>query len=271
MISPGITRRFKRQIAVSLMPTKMPVKNKNGSILNFSRFFGREVIAFTATRGVDFTLKEGSAKPTSQQKGFLNKSAKSSFKHFPTFRQVHGRHVLLIKENSLYDSDYLGEADGAITNLPNLPLTVRTADCLPIFLYDPKHQGIALLHAGWRSSQKGIIANAVYLMKKSWGTKAKDLKVVFGPAIQECCYQVGSEFRKYFPKDVTKKGKNYFLDLPRVNRRQLTKMGIKRNNVFDCARCTCCDPKLFSFRREGEKAGRMASVMILKSKNLKKH
>lgn len=246
------------------MPTTKPVKNKADSILNLSRYLGREVIAFTTNRDVDFTLKEGCRKPTSRQKGFLNKSAKFPFKHFPTFRQVHGRHVISIEENTLYDSDYLGEADGVITRLKNLPLTVRTADCLPIFLYDPNHQGIALLHAGWRSSQKGIIANAIYLMKKNWGAKPKDLKVVFGPAIQECCYQVGSEFRKYFPKDVTRKGKNYFLDLPRVNKRQLTKIGVKKNNIFDCTLCTCCDPKLSSYRREGEKAGRMASVAILK-------
>lgn len=242
----------------------MPQRN-NISILNVGRFLGPGVVAFTTTGTDDFTLKENQRGPTSRQKGFLRKSARFPFKHFPTFRQVHGRHVVLIDENSLLGSDYLGEADGAMTREENLPLLVRTADCLPVFLYDPEHRGIVLLHAGWRSSYKRIAGNTIYLMKKSWGTRPRDLKVVFGPAIQECCYQVGSEFRKYFPKDVARKGNSYFLDLPLSNRRQLIRAGVQGRNIFDGGLCTCCNPKFFSYRREGEKAGRMASVIMLKS------
>lgn len=117
-------------------------------------------------------------------------------------------------------------------------------------------------------------------MKKHFGTKPKDLKAAFGPAIQKCCYQMGLEFKKYFPKEVTvvngaptvllrfcaaKRSRGgLFFDLPLTNKHQLLALGVKEKNIFDCRICTSCNPRFFSFRREGKKAGRMISLMMLK-------
>ena len=42
------------------------------------------------------------------------------------------------------------DVDALITNVPNLPLTVFSADCGTVLLYDPVHQAIGAVHAGWR-------------------------------------------------------------------------------------------------------------------------
>ena len=56
----------------------------------------------------------------------------------------------------------------------------------------------------------------------------------------------------------------YFLDTPLVNQRQLLKAGIKKENIYDCGTCTSCSRDFFSYRRQGEQAGRMLSVMMLR-------
>ena len=156
------------------------------------------------------------------------------------------------------------KADGILTDRTNLPIAVRTADCLPIFVYDPRNRVIGILHAGWKGTRKGIVANALSVMLKKWHTKPSELIVAFGPSIRPCCYEVGKVFKRYFPNEVYKKGEKYFLDTPLVNQRQLLKAGIKKENIYDCGTCTSCSRDFFSYRRQGEQAGRMLSVMMLR-------
>jgi len=234
--------------------------------LDFARYFSKDVIAFVSDRSIDFAIVKQKYRLNAAQRKFFKEKTGVCHDNFPVIRQVHGKRILVVKRPSCLTS-FLGKADGFITKRSSIPLTVRTADCLSIFMFDPKQKAISLIHAGWKGSKKGIAKAAVRLMKKEYKTDPRDLKIVFGPAIQKCCYQVGPEFKKYFPKEVFRKGRNYFLDLPLANQRQLVGMGVKGKNIVDCGLCTYCNPKLFSYRREGEKAGRMASVIMLKAES----
>jgi len=245
------------------MPTKKLPRNKSKHILTFKKFFPKNVVAFTNDRLVDFKLKPNQTELTARQKIFLQTAINAPIKHFPIVHQVHGKRILIVKRKSCLTS-FLGKADGAITARENIPLSVRTADCLSIFIHDPKHKAIGLIHAGWKGSQKRIVVGAVRQMKKIFKTKPKDLRVVFGPAIRSCCYEVKREFQKYFPKEVARRANRFYLDLPFVNRRQLIEMGVSAKHIHDCNICTCCDRQFFSYRREGRKAGRMISLLMLK-------
>src|SRR5262245_27962685 len=64
--------------------------------------------------------------------------------------QVHGNRVVPVTSPGAIPS-----CDGARTQTPELLLTVRTADCVPVLLAD--EEGIALLHAGWRGLAGGIL------------------------------------------------------------------------------------------------------------------
>ena len=44
--------------------------------------------------------------------------------------------------------DY-AEVDGLVTNGPGLVLSVFTADCVPVFLVDPRNRAIGLVHSGF--------------------------------------------------------------------------------------------------------------------------
>ncbi len=304
------------------MPYKSP-------IVRFEKFLGLQVLAFTTNGSIDFALND---QPSfnSKQKKFLSRQHLDPT-CFGFMKQVHGKKIIVVRKPSCISvgapsamncgggrPTVAQQGDGMMTQRPGIPLSVRTADCLSVFIFDPKKIAIALVHAGWKGTQKKIVANAVRLMKRKWKTKAKDLKVAFGPSIRKCCYEVGEEFKKLFPNacchceprrslsgrsnldfknqiasssaqkiqpprpaalaphalfrkaKLSGRGgrndtiKRLYLDLPLVNKRQLLKTGVRARNIFDCGICTCCNSKYFSFRRDGKKAGRMLSVMMIK-------
>lgn len=180
--------------------------------------------------------------------------------------QIHGANVLKIDRKTNLSIPLRG-CDGAVTNLKDTALIVLSADCLPIFLYDPIKDAIGITHAGWRGTYEGIAKNVVNAMKSNFKTGASSIIVGLGPAIRQCCYEVKSEFLGRFPNSVVKRAHKFYFDLVGENVEQLLAAGVSSKNIFDCEVCTSCsNDKFYSYRREGEKAGRMASVIMLKEK-----
>ncbi len=229
----------------------------------FKDFFPPEIITFVSDRSVDFVLKDDQTDLTRPQKKFFSKNTGLTLSSIVNVRQVHGNNVIVVKARPRI-KELLENADGIITNVPNLPIAIRTADCLPIFLCDPKNQVIGVVHAGWRGIKKGIIAQALKAMKKDFHSRYQDVRVAIGPAIKSCCYRVGAEFNSHFPEETLKKDKGYYLDLVAVARKQLFDLGVFPRNVYDSTICTSCDKDYFSYRREGDAAGRMISLMMIR-------
>ena len=184
-------------------------------------------------------------------------------------KQVHGNSVYCATRKdkgrgALTYETAVGDTDSFISNEHEVALAIFTADCLSVFLYDPVHSAIGLVHAGWRSTYAKVLACTVQGMKEAFGTHQSDLQAGFGPCIRSCCYEVGYDMRDKFPDSVIEKGGKLFLDLALANRRQLIATGLKETAVDDCGVCTSCSSSdFFSFRKEAEKAGRILSVMML--------
>jgi purine-nucleoside/S-methyl-5'-thioadenosine phosphorylase / adenosine deaminase len=175
-----------------------------------------------------------------------------------TLRQVHSNKVLFARSEG-----QLGEADALITNVPGLTLAIRTADCLPILIADPRHRAIAAVHAGWRGTVLEILKETVEAMGERFGTHPDDLVVAIGPGIGACCYQVGPEvasrFTPFFPERPDLSGPAH-VDLAETAARQLRRYGGSLRHIDTSGLCTKCMPdSLHSFRRDGEAAGRMLS------------
>lgn len=184
-------------------------------------------------------------------------------------RQIHSSHVKYVQEEdkgkgALSYENAIADTDAFITDRKNVPLAIFTADCLPVFLYDPQTPAIGLVHAGWRSTKENILRQTVKLMQEKFKTPIGYLSVGFGPSIRSCCYEVSREFLDYFPGEVIKKDNRYYLDLVSVNKKQVLEIGVKETNIFDSSICTSCQNKgFFSYRREGQSCGRMMSVIML--------
>ena len=178
--------------------------------------------------------------------------------------QVHGGKVVKVDAKTPLSGEVPG-ADGAVTNLKGIALSVRTADCLPILFYDPQYNAIGVAHAGWKSTKEHIAKSVVEAMKANYKSVPSRMLVGMGPALRQCCYEVNSEFLMHFPDSVVKMAHKHYFDLVGENAEQLIAAGISAKNIFDCGICTSCrNDEFFSFRKEREKAGRMLSIIMLK-------
>jgi len=242
---------------------KYPKVNHFKTMPLFNKAFNKNILALTSDRTVDFTFLNDQDTLNQTQKDFLAVQFRFNSIKPVSIHQVHGNKVLVADKIS-YNTGDPHDADGLITQVPDLPLAIRSADCLPVFIYDPKHNGIGLIHVGWKGSYKNIVGETIKAIKKQWQGNPKDLKIAFGPAIRACCYEVGSEFQEFFPNSLIVREYQYYLDLPQVVHGQLLAYGVSEGNISDCSICTCCDPDYFSFRRDKEHAGRMISLMMIK-------
>ncbi len=243
-------------------------ENKDGQLFG-GLFSGKLVAAFSGRARGNMSLNYSDTSNSLVNRRNFLESFGIDCKDIICAKQNHGANVRRVGlsqrgSGALSFDTALPDTDVFVTNEKKVPLTVFTADCLPIFLFDSRAECIALIHAGWRGTHAFIARKALDAMVKEFGSRPGDVLAGFGPAIRGCCYRVGEDFQKKFPRAVELRGDSYFLDLAEVNRKQLNFSGIKSVNMFDCAICTCCrNSEYFSFRKEGFSSGRMMSVMML--------
>ncbi len=178
-------------------------------------------------------------------------------------KQVHGSTVIVAERP---DPAHLEmPADGLITKVPGLVLGIRTADCVPVFFWDPTQKVAGIAHGGWKSVKGGIINQMLKIFEKKYATKPGDLRAAIGPSIRRCCYEVGKEFLGYFPgfyygKDAAKGS----LDLVGVIKSRLLKRGIPEGQIHDTGLCTVCEnKKFFSYRMENQTQERILSAISI--------
>jgi YfiH family protein len=172
--------------------------------------------------------------------------------------QVHGTTVRRV----VGPGDY-PETDALITSERGLFLCISVADCVPILLFDPLHNAVGAVHAGWRGTASAILVAAVEAMHAEFGTLPAGLIASIGPSASACCYTVGADVASRFPTSfVREEGGESFVDLKGVNRGLLLEAGLLPGNVELSPYCTISDSSLFhSYRRDGAKSGRMMGVI----------
>ncbi len=177
-------------------------------------------------------------------------------------KQVHSNRVV---DAGSIPPDAIEEGDALIAAGPGELLCIRTADCVPILLADPRSHAVAAIHAGWRGTVAGVATATVLSLRRRFGAIPADLVAAIGAGIGPCCFEVGPEvsaqFQDIFPER-DDMGLRTSLDLAEANRRKLIGAGLVPGNIVIDSRCTRCDEALFhSWRREGTAAGRMTAAI----------
>jgi len=146
------------------------------------------------------------------------------------------------------------ETDALVTDEPGITLTVTSADCVPIYFFDPIKKVIGIAHAGWRGTLANITEAVIKKFQSAYGCDASDIKILIGPRIQahhfEVQNDVASQFSKYAEQIIHQEGK-IFIDLGAIIEKQAVACGIKSENIESDAACTVCEKDLyFSYRRD---------------------
>ncbi len=172
-----------------------------------------------------------------------------------TAKQIHSDRVLLVESPG-----FQGEGDALISNLPGIGLAIRTADCLPILIADPRNRAVAAIHAGWRGVVSDIASKTIHSMCHQFDSKPEDLVIAIGPGIGPCCFEVGPEVAVQFQLSGRTK-----VDLVETTCRQLRRNGVDQGQISSSGLCTYCNPELFeSYRRDREASGRMMAMVGVK-------
>ncbi len=173
--------------------------------------------------------------------------------------QVHGDRIAIIQ--SPRDRRLWKGVDGFLTDQPDIPLGIYTADCLSVFVTSRDERVVGVLHAGWRGLAAGILGKAARLMRQKWGIAASQVRVWAGPAIGPCCFEVGWDVARVFPLTRRRKGVKWHVDLRRELQAQVKKRGLQWMRHSDIAHCTHHQKRYHSFRRDGT-SHRQVSVIL---------
>jgi YfiH family protein len=191
---------------------------------------------------------------------------------FVVANQTHSDRIAVVESNGMagWESteDAVEDCDALVTDRRGVILTILTADCVPILLYDPVRNVVGAVHAGWRGTESKIVAKTVGLMKQRFGCEPADLLAGIAPAIGSCCYEVGEDVASHFegyPDALRKQGEKYHLDLPQINRLQLLESGVWGSRIEMSGICTACHvDEFFSYRKEEGCSGRFMSMIGMK-------
>jgi len=164
----------------------------------------------------------------------------------------------------------LRQADAIITSNPDVTLLMRFADCVPVFLVDPRKRAVGLVHAGWLGTVRKTVAKAVRALEQAFGSDPADLKAGIGPSIGPDHYPVGDDVvqavREAFGAEADeflelRDGAAHF-DLWGANRRLLEGVGVTSIEVAGV--CTACHPDdWYSHRGEAGRTGRFGGLLAL--------
>jgi len=153
--------------------------------------------------------------------------------------------------------------DGFIARNKNIVLSIKVADCIPLFLHDDKTGLFGLIHSGWRGTVGEIAINSIKKMIQNGGNPLH-IRAVLGPSICQNHFEVKNDIVSQFHSKyvVPKRDASFRVDLKEMVIDQLVSMGINSNSIHDSGLCTFCREDLFfSYRRDKDLNGRMIAVM----------
>ena len=218
------------------------------------------LLAFSVGRGVHGTEPGVDAREV----GLQGETLEIRPEHLMIPRQTHSTNVRWV--NTFGE---VPDTDAVITSEKGLCIAVKTADCIPILIYDVRRYLVAAVHAGWR----GTVGRIVEKTLRQMGSKAEDLHAIIGPGISEESFEVGNEVYEQFlqadfpmqrlaRKYPSYDGERWHINLKNANRWLLEQNGVRHIQVSDVD--TMKSPLYYSARRETINTGRVINgIMII--------
>jgi len=183
--------------------------------------------------------------------------------------QNHGDNILKV-ESAADAEDSDTHADAVMSNAENVLAGVKTADCVPVLIADPKTRAFVAVHAGWRGTVQSIVTKAVRRLHETYGAEPQDMIAAIGPAASCKMYEVGQDVMDQFAANFTGSDRYFtptseghtMVDLHAANRDQLLQAQLRPENIATAPFCTMERSDLFfSYRREKQDFGRTGRLL----------
>ena len=240
--------------------------------MNFDILDKYNLVNFITDKSIDINY---SKQNRDDIRNILQSMSDYQFKKIISPRQTHTNNVVVIDEENI-DSE-LQDVDGVITRLKGVALTIATADCQSIILYDKKNEVIGNIHSGWKGTLNKILGNAIKLMIEEYSSNVEDIIVCIGPSILECCFEVDKDVVDMFLNnfndidefiklgDIKEDKQKYYIDTIGINKKELINLGVLEGNVYLSNICTkCSSDDYYSYRAHGQDSGRNVTLVCMK-------
>lgn len=190
-------------------------------------------------------------------------------------QQVHEANVYNVQlsdigRGSQTPKDAIPQTDSLITGEKDIPIMLLYADCLPILLSDKNSKCVAVIHAGWKSTEKEILIETIKKMQNDFNINKKDLLIAIGIGISIKNFEIGQEVKdklskvSYSNKCFDNRDNKIYADLIEINKSQALNFDIPEENIdYNKDLCTFENEELFySYRRDNKITGRHSAVIF---------
>lgn len=202
-----------------------------------------------------------------------------------TANQVHGLKIVevtsdLIGAGAFDLASAIPDTDALMTQEKDVPLFLFTADCVAVGIYDPVHQAIATVHAGWKGTIGHLPTKTLDAMHEAYGSRPKDCQIFLGPSIGPLSFEVSEELAENFRQEEALWGMDSVVSYhqrPGADRatphvdlwafivNSLLAAGVPASSVTVSGTDSMTEDLCYSYRREQGKTGRMALFAMLHS------
>ncbi len=194
--------------------------------------------------------------------GFSSRTTRPELTDPVFVKQVHGNAIYKVSDEGgeIGHGKSLPKADAIMTNKLNIPVVIKTADCVPVLFYAPKERVVAAAHAGWKGTSKKIVQEVLQAMKKEYNVDSSGVFCAIGPSICGDCYDVSTTndgrielFDELFnknPQVIRRSNNKIAIDLKEANKVLLQEMGVPDDQIEVSPICTFENPQVWpSYRR----------------------
>jgi len=250
-----------------------------------------EIVNFTTTRNGGFSHNEMSSFNLGFTVGDETEIVCANRKLLTNALQINSSKLIIPKQTSdikiftindvdlqnIYSGKHeiLQDCDAHITDIPNICISVLTADCVPVLLFDPVKKVIAAVHAGWRGTAGKITKLTVLKMVETYNCIPQEIIAGIGISIGPENYEVGSDVYNIFKQVYNQKSsqilrqineEKMLLNLWEANKIQLIESGLEENNIEVAGICTFQNhEEFYSARFTKHKTGRFATGIMMQN------
>lgn len=187
------------------------------------------------------------------------------YKSINVTRQVHSNNIAIAHDNGI---NFYNDTDGLIGEKGDV-LVIKSADCLPVIVYDCVNKRIAAVHSGWKGTANSIVKEAIQKMMVL-GSRTENLKIYVGPHIQKNSFEVMDDVKNIFEKNFSyediifkKDETHYLIDLGQVVKCDAMSLGVKEENIYISSVDTVTDQRFHSYRRDKKDYGLMYTMVCI--------
>ncbi|HOM87737.1 MAG TPA: polyphenol oxidase family protein [Spirochaetota bacterium] len=181
--------------------------------------------------------------------------------HIVMLDQVHGSSIIEMNYRPQKNDPFVTQADGFVTMVHGLCLVIRTADCVPVILYDSAKGILAALHSGWRGCMQNITAEGIKKLYQK-GSSPASVHVMILPSISRDAYEVGDDVASQFNGYILNKNGRCYLDMWNHIADTAMKNKIPCNNIYVTGICTFQNNTEFFSYRKGDKGRNLNFVYL---------